>query len=74
MIMQNSPNQQDPDQDPRHDDRMENSNTMTIDFLWARLLAERSVSSTARQRADELAKRVLELEEQLTTVSPEKEG
>ncbi|GMP25025.1 hypothetical protein CsSME_00002083 [Camellia sinensis var. sinensis] len=36
---------------------MENSNTMTIDFLWARLLAERSVSSTARQRADELAKR-----------------
>ncbi|CAL5322229.1 unnamed protein product [Camellia sinensis] len=67
--MQNSQNQQDPDQDPRHDDRMENSNTMTIDFLRARLLAERSVSSTARQRADELAKRVLELEEQLTTVS-----
>ncbi|GMP22404.1 hypothetical protein CsSME_00000452 [Camellia sinensis var. sinensis] len=53
---------------------MGNSNTMTIDFLRARLLAERSVSSTARQRADELAKRVLELEEQLTTVSPEKEG
>ncbi|KAI8031598.1 hypothetical protein LOK49_LG01G00420 [Camellia lanceoleosa] len=69
MIMQNSPNQQDPDQDQRHDDRMENSNTMTIDFLRARLLTERSVSRTSRQRADELAKRVLELEEQLKTVS-----
>lgn len=30
----------------------------TIEFLRARLLSERSVSSTARQRADELAERV----------------
>lgn len=31
---------------------------MTIEFLRARLLAERSVSRSARQRAEELAKRV----------------
>lgn len=31
---------------------------MTIEFLRARLLSERSVSRSARQRADELAKRV----------------
>ncbi|XP_059317563.1 uncharacterized protein LOC132068103 isoform X2 [Lycium ferocissimum] len=43
--------------------------SMTIEFLRARLLAERSVSQTARQRADELAERVLELEEQLKIVS-----
>ncbi|KAK6929091.1 hypothetical protein RJ641_005296 [Dillenia turbinata] len=48
---------------------MEDSNAMTIEFLRARLLSERSVSRTARQRADELAKRVLELEEQLRIVS-----
>lgn len=42
---------------------------MTIEFLRARLLSERSVSRTARQRADELARRVLELEEQLKIVS-----
>ncbi|CAI0442438.1 unnamed protein product [Linum tenue] len=47
---------------------MEDS-TMTIDFLRARLLSERSVSKTARERADELAKRVAELEEQLRIVS-----
>ncbi|TMW97248.1 hypothetical protein EJD97_005925 [Solanum chilense] len=47
---------------------MENS-SMTIEFLRARLLAERSVSQTARQRADELAERVLELEDQLKIVS-----
>lgn len=39
---------------------MENS-SMTIEFLRARLLAERSVSQTARQRADELAERVSSL-------------
>ncbi|XP_060212516.1 uncharacterized protein LOC132640099 [Lycium barbarum] len=43
--------------------------SLTIEFLRARLLAERSVSQTARQRADELAERVLELEEQLKIVS-----
>ncbi|KAM7263085.1 hypothetical protein ACFE04_000768 [Oxalis oulophora] len=37
---------------------MEDSNTMTVEFLRARLLAERSVSRTARQRSEELAKRV----------------
>ncbi|CAL1386916.1 unnamed protein product [Linum trigynum] len=47
---------------------MEDS-TMTIDFLRARLLSERSVSKTARERADELAKRAAELEEQLRIVS-----
>ncbi|KAF2318405.1 hypothetical protein GH714_006711 [Hevea brasiliensis] len=48
---------------------MEDSTTMTIEFLRARLLSERSVSRSARQRADELAKRVAELQEQLTIVS-----
>ncbi|GMI73265.1 hypothetical protein like AT3G52240 [Hibiscus trionum] len=46
----------------------EDSN-MTIEFLRARLLSERSVSKSARQRADELARRVAELEEQLRIVS-----
>ncbi|KAF7820247.1 myosin heavy chain, striated muscle [Senna tora] len=48
---------------------MEESNAMTIEFLRARLLSERSVSRSARQRADELAKKVMELEEQLKLVS-----
>ncbi|KAL6977170.1 hypothetical protein U1Q18_025964 [Sarracenia purpurea var. burkii] len=48
---------------------MEDSTGMTIEFLRARLLSERSVSRTARQRADELAKRVVELEQQLKIVS-----
>ncbi|XP_028768410.1 uncharacterized protein LOC114726015 [Neltuma alba] len=48
---------------------MEDSNAMTIEFLRARLLSERSVSRSARQRADELAKRVEELEEQLKLVT-----
>lgn len=48
---------------------MEDSTAKTIDFLRARLLAERSVSRTARQRAYELAKRVAELEKQLKFVS-----
>ncbi|KAL8050536.1 hypothetical protein ABFX02_06G087500 [Erythranthe guttata] len=48
---------------------MEESNAMTIEFLRARLLSERSVSKSARQRADELSKRVAELTEQLNFVS-----
>ncbi|KAI3807794.1 hypothetical protein L1987_23728 [Smallanthus sonchifolius] len=48
---------------------MEDSTAKTIDFLRARLLAERSVSRTAKQRAYELAKRVTELEKQLKFVS-----
>lgn len=37
---------------------MGDSTEMTIEFLRARLLSERSISRTARQRADQLAKRV----------------
>lgn len=37
---------------------VEDTTAMTIEFLRARLLSERSVSKSARQRADELAKRV----------------
>ncbi|KZV55292.1 hypothetical protein F511_06769 [Dorcoceras hygrometricum] len=48
---------------------MEDSNAMTIEFLRARLLSERSVSKTARQRADELSNRVAELAEQLKLAS-----
>ncbi|XP_017247906.1 uncharacterized protein LOC108219127 [Daucus carota subsp. sativus] len=51
---------------------IEESTAMTIEFLRARLLSERSVSRSARQRADELARRVLELEEQLKIVSLER--
>ncbi|XP_059665983.1 uncharacterized protein LOC132311864 [Cornus florida] len=65
--MQNSTNQQDRDQ--RKNSSMEDSPAMTIEFLRARLLSERAVSKTARQRADELANRVVELEEQLKFVS-----
>ncbi|XVE75545.1 hypothetical protein DITRI_Ditri12bG0102300 [Diplodiscus trichospermus] len=54
--------------DQRKTCNMEDS-SMTIEFLRARLLSERSVSKSARQRADELAKRVAELEEQLKIVS-----
>nr|KYP35269.1 hypothetical protein KK1_043700 [Cajanus cajan] len=36
---------------------MEDSTAMTIEFLRARLLSERSISRSARQRADELAKK-----------------
>ncbi|XP_009604941.1 flocculation protein FLO11-like [Nicotiana tomentosiformis] len=56
------------DQDQRKINGMEDSKT-TIEFLRAKLLAERSVSQTARQRADELSHRVSELEEQLKAVS-----
>ncbi|KGN46025.1 uncharacterized protein LOC101207733 [Cucumis sativus] len=56
-------------QDPRSVPGVEDTTAMTIEFLRARLLSERSVSKSARQRADELAKRVAELEEQLKIVS-----
>lgn len=48
---------------------MGDSTAMTIEFLRARLLSERSVSRAARQRADQLAARVMELEEQLRVVT-----
>jgi hypothetical protein len=38
--------------------QMADSTAMTVDFLRARLLSERSVSRAAKERADELAKRV----------------
>lgn len=41
--------------------RMADSTAMTVDFLRARLLSERSVSRAAKERADELAKRVRDL-------------
>ncbi|KAL0317266.1 UNVERIFIED_CONTAM: hypothetical protein Sangu_2140900 [Sesamum angustifolium] len=53
---------------------MEESDSMTIEFLRARLLSERSISKSARQRADDLAKRVEELEEQLKFVSRQREN
>jgi hypothetical protein len=37
---------------------MADSTAMTVDFLRARLLSERSVSRAAKERAEELAKRV----------------
>ncbi|XP_062207509.1 uncharacterized protein LOC133909203 [Phragmites australis] len=48
---------------------MADSTAMTIDFLRARLLSERSVSRAAKERADELAKRVAELEEHVRAVT-----
>ncbi|KAL5719545.1 hypothetical protein ACHQM5_012302 [Ranunculus cassubicifolius] len=48
---------------------MADSTGMTIEFLRARLLSERSISKTARDRADGLAKRVAELEQQLKHVT-----
>ncbi|KAB2033451.1 hypothetical protein ES319_D04G018800v1 [Gossypium barbadense] len=63
--MQNSDQEK---QDQRITCNMEDSH-MTIEFLRARLLSERSVSKSARQRADELARRVAELEEHLRIVS-----
>ncbi|XP_008793972.2 uncharacterized protein LOC103710131 [Phoenix dactylifera] len=47
---------------------MGDSTAMTIEFLRARLLSERSISRTAKERADQLAKRVMELEEQLRII------
>ncbi|KAK3166019.1 hypothetical protein QOZ80_1AG0040520 [Eleusine coracana subsp. coracana] len=51
---------------------MADSTAMTIDFLRARLLSERSVSRAAKERADELAKRVAELEEQVREVTAQR--
>lgn len=45
---------------------------MTIDFLRARLLSERSVSRAAKDRADQLANRVAELEELLRAVTAQR--
>lgn len=42
----------------RKTSNMEDSSAMTIEFLRARLLSERSISRSARQRADELANKV----------------
>ncbi|VAH66057.1 unnamed protein product [Triticum turgidum subsp. durum] len=45
---------------------------MTIDFLRARLLSERSVSRASKERADQLAARVAELEEQVRAVTAQR--
>ncbi|CAI9091276.1 OLC1v1026257C7 [Oldenlandia corymbosa var. corymbosa] len=58
------------DQDQRSNGGgLEDLTSMTIESLRAQLLSERAVSKSSRQRADDLAKRVLELEEQLKMVS-----
>ncbi|KAM3333875.1 hypothetical protein ACQJBY_028756 [Aegilops geniculata] len=46
---------------------------MTIDFLRARLLSERSVSRASKERADQLAARVAELEEQVRAVTAQRQ-
>ncbi|XP_066312977.1 uncharacterized protein [Miscanthus floridulus] len=51
---------------------MADSMAMTVDFLRARLLSERSVSRAAKERADELVKRVAELEEQVRAVTAQR--
>ncbi|KAG6414848.1 hypothetical protein SASPL_122222 [Salvia splendens] len=61
------------DRELRKTENMEEPDSMTIEFLRARLLSERSVSKTARERAHELANRVAELEEQLKFVSLQRE-
>lgn len=40
---------------------MGDSTAMTIEFLRARLLSERTVSKAAKERADQLAKRVSDI-------------
>ncbi|KAF0919873.1 hypothetical protein E2562_032158 [Oryza meyeriana var. granulata] len=51
---------------------MADSTAMTVDFLRARLLSERSVSRAAKERGDQLAKRVAELEEQVRAVTAQR--
>uniref|UniRef100_A0A0E0CAJ5 Uncharacterized protein n=1 Tax=Oryza meridionalis TaxID=40149 RepID=A0A0E0CAJ5_9ORYZ len=51
---------------------MADSTAMTVDFLRARLLSERSVSRATKERADQLAKRVAELEEQVQAVTAQR--
>lgn len=63
--MQNLSHRQGPDQ---KQSMIRDSVAVTVEFLRARLLAKRLVSKATRQRADELAKRVVELEEQLKIV------
>ncbi|KAK9086008.1 hypothetical protein Sjap_026419 [Stephania japonica] len=48
---------------------MDEQSAATIEFLRARLFSERSISKAAKERADRLAKRVAELEEQLKLVT-----
>ncbi|KAI3832712.1 hypothetical protein MKW98_002258, partial [Papaver atlanticum] len=48
---------------------MEDSSMTTVELLRSQLISERSISKTVRERAEELAKRVMELEGQLRFVS-----
>lgn len=66
--MQNSSDKSQSKQDERRNG-VEGSPMMTIEYLRARLLSERSISKATKERADELAKRVKELEEQLKVVT-----
>ncbi|KAF8099754.1 hypothetical protein N665_0237s0009 [Sinapis alba] len=52
-----------------NDSDTQDPTSMTIEFLRARLLAERAVSKSARAKLDELSDKVAELEEQLKIVS-----
>ncbi|RID46906.1 hypothetical protein BRARA_I03543 [Brassica rapa] len=52
-----------------NDSDAQDPTSMTIEFLRARLLAERAVSKSARAKLDGLADKVAELEEQLKIVS-----
>ncbi|KAG2325854.1 hypothetical protein Bca4012_040434 [Brassica carinata] len=53
----------------RNDSDAQDHTSMTIEFLRARLLAERAVSKSARAKLDGLSDKVAELEEQLKIVS-----
>ncbi|GAA0142438.1 hypothetical protein LIER_03340 [Lithospermum erythrorhizon] len=55
--------------DQRNNNGSKDSTAMTIEYLRARLLSERSVCRVARLRSEELTKRVVQLEEQLKTVT-----
>ncbi|XP_026414737.1 uncharacterized protein LOC113310327 [Papaver somniferum] len=48
---------------------MEDSSMTAVELLRSQLISERSISKTVRERAEELAKRVMELERQLRFVS-----
>ncbi|PIA39192.1 hypothetical protein AQUCO_02700401v1 [Aquilegia coerulea] len=69
MIMQKSFKGDEDKLDQSQKMAMEDSTAMTIEFLRARLLAERSISRTARQKAEEMARRVVELEKKLKLVT-----
>ncbi|XP_021731469.1 uncharacterized protein LOC110698364 [Chenopodium quinoa] len=66
--MQNTSDKSQVKQDERSNGEGD-SRMITIEYLRARLLSERSISKATKERADELAKRVKELEDQLKVVT-----